>query len=564
LLRFRNQLNQPGKGSRRALLRVIMFLFVLVPFANLTLLDGQSVPDSGRIEGKVVDGNSGAPLARCSVQIEPAGDRGGDRGAARSVLTGDDGEFIFAGLAQGKYRLSAGKRGYLTQEYEEHETFSTAIAVGAKIASEGLIFKVTPEAVISGIVTDQSGEPVRGAQVRLFKDQERMGLPSIVQRHAVMTDDRGIYEIPNIGPGNYYLAVSAQPWYAQRMVRLDGGQDDNSPSELDVAYPTTFYSQVTNSDDATPIPIKGGERIQANMTLTAQQAMRIRIKMPAQESAQEPAQDPAHRAFSSVVLTQPIFGQMEPLPIGMEEMADGTMVTDGVLPGHYDVTMTLQHPENSSPAGSTHFEADLTSGDAELTPVDAETEVTVAGKVSSLDGKTLSGGISFRPTNRGRAYQATLNQAGEFTVQVRPGDYEIIGQIPQMYLSRIRSKDAELKDHVLPVRAGGAPKLEILAGKGFGEIDGIVQRGDQPAGGVMVLLQPEDNRILFRRDQSDSDGTFSLKNIVPGRYRLLAVERGWELEWANQDVLSAFQKRSIPVEVHAYDKLTRSVEAQSR
>jgi hypothetical protein len=80
----------------------------------------------------------------------------------------------------------------------------------------------------------------------------------------------------------------------------------------------------------------------------------------------------------------------------------------------------------------------------------------------------------------------------------------------------------------------------------------------------MVLLVPDDNRILFRRDQSDSDGTFTLGNIVPGRYRLLAVERGWELEWANQDVLSAFLKKSIPVEVHANDKLTRTVEVQSR
>jgi hypothetical protein len=78
------------------------------------------------------------------------------------------------------------------------------------------------------------------------------------------------------------------------------------------------------------------------------------------------------------------------------------------------------------------------------------------------------------------------------------------------------------------------------------------------------LLAPEGNRILFRRDQSDSDGTFSLTNIVPGRYRLLAIEGGWDLEWGNRDVLNAFLKKSIPVEVHANDKLTGTVESQSR
>jgi hypothetical protein len=59
--------------------------------------------------------------------------------------------------------------------------------------------------------------------------------------------------------------------------------------------------------------------------------------------------------------------------------------------------------------------------------------------------------------------------------------------------------------------------------RGFGQIDGVAKRGDQPAGGVMVLLVPDENLILFRRDQSDSDGTFTLGNIVPGRYRLLAA-----------------------------------------
>jgi hypothetical protein len=52
--------------------------------------------------------------------------------------------------------------------------------------------------------------------------------------------------------------------------------------------------------------------------------------------------------------------------------------------------------------------------------------------------------------------------------------------------------------------------------------------------------------------------------VVPGRYRLLAVERGWELEWANHDVLNAFLKKSVPVEVRANDKLTKTVEVQSR
>jgi hypothetical protein len=44
----------------------------------------------------------------------------------------------------------------------------------------------------------------------------------------------------------------------------------------------------------------------------------------------------------------------------------------------------------------------------------------------------------------------------------------------------------------------------------------------------------------LRIDQSDSDGTFSLRNILPGKYWLMAIQDGWDLEWANPVVLQPF------------------------
>lgn len=56
----------------------------------------------------------------------------------------------------------------------------------------------------------------------------------------------------------------------------------------------------------------------------------------------------------------------------------------------------------------------------------------------------------------------------------------------------------------------------------------------------MILLVPENPEInlpLFRRDQSDSDGTFTLLDVLPGRYKVMAIENGWDLEWANPTLL---------------------------
>jgi protocatechuate 3,4-dioxygenase beta subunit len=526
-------------------------LFLALALASAAQQAGQPSPVEGRISGKVVDARSGAPLARCSVEISPTS----NGGVTRSIDTGEDGLFLFDGLAQGKYSLSASKRGYLTQAYEEHDNYSTAIAVGPDLNSEELIFKVVPQAVISGVVTDDRGEPVRRAQVKLFKDDDRMGIRVTHQRQAVMTDDRGVYEIAQIDPGNYYLEVSARPWYAQPMRRpqANQSQEEEPDSPLDVAYATTFYPQVTDADEATPIPIKGGERFQADVTLTAQQSVHLRIPLPA-------AQPPG--SFS-LTISQSVFGQTEAANAPMQLIHDGVMEIAGLLPGHYD--FVLDHLGGDSAAvPSTRFSADVTSGTTELTPAEAESDVTVTGKVTSTEGKLSDGGITLQATRPRRAYSARLDPKGEFAVKVPPGEYEIVGEIPQMYLARITAHDGELKNRVLTVKAGSSPELQLLAGKGFGQIDGVVKQGDQPVSGVMVLLAPDDNGFLFRRDQSDSDGTFTLENIVPGRYRLLAVERGWELEWANRDVLNAFLKKSVPVIVHANDKLTQAVEVQSQ
>jgi hypothetical protein len=52
----------------------------------------------------------------------------------------------------------------------------------------------------------------------------------------------------------------------------------------------------------------------------------------------------------------------------------------------------------------------------------------------------------------------------------------------------------------------------------------------------MVLLVPAAGDIgrEARVDQSDSDGTFTLPRTRPGKYVLMAIEDGWDLEWADE------------------------------
>jgi hypothetical protein len=68
----------------------------------------------------------------------------------------------------------------------------------------------------------------------------------------------------------------------------------------------------------------------------------------------------------------------------------------------------------------------------------------------------------------------------------------------------------------------------------------------------MVVLVPKDvegNRDLFRRDQSDLDGTFSLQDVAPGSYTLVAIENGWDLDWSQPGVIAVYAKHGRAIQI---------------
>jgi hypothetical protein len=49
---------------------------------------------------------------------------------------------------------------------------------------------------------------------------------------------------------------------------------------------------------------------------------------------------------------------------------------------------------------------------------------------------------------------------------------------------------------------------------------------------------PETHVDLFQRDQSDFDGTFLLRGVIPGMYTVVAVEDAWGFDWFKAGVLA--------------------------
>src|SRR3984885_7761650 len=133
------------------------------------------------------------------------------------------------------------------------------------------------------------------------------------------------------------------------------------------------------------------------------------------------------------------------------------------------------------------------------------------------------------------------------------------------------SEGAQVAGRALSVTAGSSPSVSLTLAAGSAEIQGTVTRAGRGFAGAMVVLVPKDpelGRDLFRRDQSDLDGTFALRGVIPGSYTLLAIENGWDLDWSQPGVIAAYLKHGRRIRVSSQGSrpmnVAESIEVQSR
>ena len=315
-----------------------------------------------QISGKVVDMVTGQPLSGVSVGLGPAG----TWRPAVTILSADDGSFIFPNVAPGRYSLIAGHRGYLTESFDQHDGYSSAIVVGPALDTSGLIFRLRPESSISGTISDEAGEPIRHAQITLYRTSEFEGRQETRVLNQESTDEEGSYRFRHLRAGSYFIAVSAEPWYAQRpFPKLVLTPADNSApprryaryaegahyaeepvtSPLDLAYPITFYPGVTEPASATAVQLKSGERFVADITLQPVPALHLRV-----------TEDKGGKSFYGVQLRARLFGAPVPVPAQTRPFGQGEMEIVGIAPGHYEAE--FPQTDQGKPAGSSLLEID--------------------------------------------------------------------------------------------------------------------------------------------------------------------------------------------------------------
>jgi hypothetical protein len=526
---------QPG-----AILRLQGYV-ILLALATLPALP-QTAPSSSppasslyRIAGKVVNAVTGEPVRRAAMALLAVED---SRPIA-SVESGNDGSFALEGLPAAKYQLTASRRGFRTAFYDEHDEFSTAIVTGAGQETGGLLFRLVPGAVLHGVVTADGGDPVADADVMLFLKPHGTG-DRIVEAGSALTDDTGAYEFGNLAAGDYLLAVKAEPWYALHHSSINTRpRPANDPSvALDVAYPVTYFDSTTDEASAFPIVLAGGSREEANITLHAVPALHLTLEAPR-----------AERGEVMPVLHQTIFGAK----VFTESLASppdprqATVEFTGIAPGHYEV-------EQAEPR---IVELDATVNQRVDTSLGTPT-VEISGTLQTSFGSSLKdeATVTLEPLDsalRQAPIQAVCLQGAFNFPKVPPGVWELWAESAgrQLPIASIALDGRAHAGNRLTVRDR---PLSVVATVSQAEtrVEGFARRDDKGMAGVMVVLVPKNRsafRSLVRRDQSDSDGSFALRDVVPGQYTVVAIQDGWELDWAQPEVLGRYLPRGVAVTI---------------
>ena len=286
------------------------------------------------------------------------------------------------------------------------------------------------------------------------------------------------------------------------------------------------------------ITIARGEKAIANIHMHPVAALHLRM------SAGNPDDGQQNPNGTYVMLQERLFdGTPISVPAVSRMVAPGVIEVAGMAPGHYN--MQINSPGKDRTQVTSFREVDLTSS-GDFDKNQGQQPVAVTARIQfdppSAGLKQLGMQLSNKKTRQALNERISAEGQAEFKA-VLPGSYEIsLNTTNDAFVKSISATGSTVAGRTVEIKGPEPVKLVLVVAQGQGQVTGVALRSGKPFAGAMIVLVPADpvhNQILFRRDQSDSDGTFTL-TAVPGKYTLLALENGWELEWSNPAMLKPY------------------------
>ena len=490
--------------------------------------------------------DTGTPLRR--VQITAYGNTPDARGP-RVTNTDEQGRYELRELAAGRYTVSARKAGFVSLQYGQRRPSErgTPVELGDGQTIERVTIALPRGSVITGWISDDSGEPLAGAEVQVMRYQytssgRRMTPAGMNDR----TDDTGAFRLYGLPPGDYF--VSARPDVMGMMMtdaRLASGDSDQG-------YAPTYYPGTPSLADAERITLGVGQEVAGiSFGLAPTRLSRISgrvIGWPGRGMGFVSVMPEDDTTMNSMLPP----GRIQP---------EGDFETRGIPPGRYVLQVQPRGPSDG----------EVLAGMTRITVAGTDVaNVTIAlQRPGRLRGRVeFEGGVpaAIRPSqvqvylqpldNGPRAFFTGPSEvADDFTFSARVPFAPVLVRpsVAGWHLKAVEVGGEDTTD--IPLTAAPGTELDgvrVLMTRTVTTLTGSVrnERGDVVVDAVVVVFPDDEARWRFgsrfvRSTRPDTDGRYEFTALPPSNgYRIVAVASLEDGQVFDPDFLGGIRDRA--------------------
>jgi hypothetical protein len=529
---------RPVTAIRCGLITIVVVAAAAI--ANAQAQDSQTGSGARAISGRVVT-RDGEPLSNARVTVT----RYGVAGSGQTVRTNAGGSFETEPLDPGLYGVFAYAPGYVT--------YLSAATVTPSYYRPGDNSTITliKGGVITGTVKNSNGDPLIAIQVRAIRVRDAEGKPVLfpTSLRERVTDDRGVYRLYALVPGAYVVAAGGSPRF---------GSNPPTPFEADAP----IYAPSSTRDAAVEVAINNGDEMTVDIQYRSEPG---HIVSGLVTGAAKPSGTSSYAASVSLferrtraetgggAISNDNFAfSINGVPDGEYEMyasqgslsgetlmsppiqvkVQGTDVTGISLavapPGSIDGRVILESDPKAA-CGKRRSSALL---ETMIFARRHETEDKTAVRQAK---ETQASEVPSRLRNS--VTQSTLDSRGSFTLKnLVPGTFLIDVREPASgWFARSIAFDRPIRNLNIPrdgltLKAGERTTgLLVTIAEGAAKLQGRISvREGQPLPITLrVYLTPSerenaDNVLRFYEARPELNGNFSVDNIAPGKYWIVA------------------------------------------
>jgi protocatechuate 3,4-dioxygenase beta subunit len=547
------------KGAKQSLSFIFPFLVLLAftPCASRAQANAESKPKvtasrAGAITGRVV-GEDGRPLAYAIVMVFRSYGRA--PGPPLTASSDADGRFRVTDVEPGLYGVSVMMPGYVN-------SLESQPPAGDDITyyrpGDNVSVTLVKGGVITGTVRDANGEPVIAVAVRALRLRDETGRNATAGPRPYgflperVTDDRGVYRIYGLPPGTYLVAVGGGQ-------RLYGAFN---PYQGDAV---TYFPSSTR-DAANEVTVRGGEEVSG---------IDIRYRGERGHTVSGTISGAAEDApvYSvSAIMRSPATGEMVGAAVSQDTKRSFSF--GGLGDGEYDLvaqqwqggrgTVLTSIPRRVTVKGADVTGLALTlappasiEGRVRLGPAPADEKCGKPARGEALMETAVNARRDEKLRGQEPPFQpfflapgATPDEQGEFSIRnLLEGSYRLTFRMPaELWYARALT----LPGATPQAQPGGSPRpagtpgatpssaISLKMGQTFAGVEvQIAQDGATLSGRVRAAAEgdalPSNLKVHLiptERERAEEvlrysevapadDGTFSLTNLAPGRYKLL-------------------------------------------